>query len=77
MGLSILSLTLPIVPIALVAPIFAADDQTLTFTLNAIAIIPLTGILTRTTENISDRIGVALGALLNITLGNIVELIML
>lgn len=68
---------LPVVPVALIVSFLGGMNQTLVFTLNAIAILPLTGILTRTTENISEHIGVALGALLNITLGNIVELIML
>ena len=53
------------------------EDQNVVFVLKALAIIPFTGILTRSTENICDRIGVALGALLKLTLGNTVELIML
>ena len=66
-----------LVPPAIATHAANIEDQNIVFVLNALAIIPLTGILTRSTENISDRIGVALGALLNITLGNTVELIML
>jgi Ca2+:H+ antiporter len=47
------------------------------FVLNALAIIPLTGLLTYATENVASSLGVGLGALLNITFGNLVELIIL
>jgi Ca2+:H+ antiporter len=47
------------------------------FALNALAIVPLTGLLTYATENLASRLGVGLGALLNITFGNLVELIIL
>jgi Ca2+:H+ antiporter len=47
------------------------------FALNALAIVPLTGLLTFATENLASRLGVSLGALLNITFGNLVELIIL
>jgi Ca2+:H+ antiporter len=77
MGLSRLSFMLPFVPFALAMRKLSIQDENLIFVLNAIAIIPLTAILTRTTENISESIGVALGALLNITMGNMVELFML
>lgn len=76
-GLSWLSLLLVLVPLAIATHAMHIRDQNVVFLINAAAIIPLTSILTRTTENMSDQIGVALGALLNITLGNMVELIML
>jgi Ca2+:H+ antiporter len=47
------------------------------FALNALAIIPLTGLLTFATENAAQRLGVGAGALLNITFGNMVEFIIL
>lgn len=47
------------------------------FSLNALAIIPLTGLLTYATENAASKLGVGAGALLNITFGNLVELIIL
>ena len=46
-----------------------------TFTLNFFAIIPLAAILSFATEQISERLGEALGGLLNATFGNAVELI--
>ncbi len=45
------------------------------FVLNALAIIPLAGILTYATESLARRMGDTLGALLNVTFGNAVEFI--
>nr|POF13066.1 vacuolar calcium ion transporter [Quercus suber] len=45
------------------------------FAMNAIAIIPLAGMLTLATENVAARLGDTLGALLNVSFGNAVELI--
>lgn len=47
------------------------------FAMNAIAIIPLAGLLSHATETVAHRMGDAVGALLNITFGNAVELIIL
>ncbi|KAH6898098.1 hypothetical protein B0T10DRAFT_471789 [Thelonectria olida] len=47
----------------------------LIFTCNALAIIPLSALLTDATERIASDAGDTIGALLNITLGNLVELI--
>lgn len=47
------------------------------FALNAIAIIPLAGLLSQATETVAHRMGDAIGALMNITFGNAVELIIL
>lgn len=49
----------------------------LVFICNAIAIIPLSSLLTDATEAIAARAGDTIGALLNITFGNLVELILL
>lgn len=49
----------------------------LTFILNGIAIVPLSALLTDATEKISSDAGDTVGALLNISLGNLVELIIL
>jgi Ca2+:H+ antiporter len=49
----------------------------LTFTCNAIAIVPLSALLTDSTEVIAAKAGDTIGALLNITFGNLVELILL
>jgi Ca2+:H+ antiporter len=47
------------------------------FAMNAIAIIPLAGLLTHATESVAVRLGDTLGALLNVSFGNAVELIIL
>lgn len=49
----------------------------LQFALNAVAIIPLAGLLTFATECVAHRLGPTLGALLNVSFGNAVELIIL
>jgi hypothetical protein len=49
----------------------------LVFVTNAIAIVPLSALLTDATERIAKDAGDAVGALLNISLGNLVELIIL
>ncbi|KAL4975995.1 Sodium/calcium exchanger protein-domain-containing protein [Aspergillus desertorum] len=43
--------------------------------MNAVAIIPLAGLLSHATECVASRMGDAIGALLNVTFGNAVELI--
>ena len=45
------------------------------FAMNAIAIIPLAGLLSYATENVASKMGDTIGALLNVTFGNAVELI--
>ncbi|KAM5358088.1 hypothetical protein ACJZ2D_015604 [Fusarium nematophilum] len=47
------------------------------FAMNSIAIIPLAGLLAFATESVARKMGDALGALLNVTFGNAVELIIL
>jgi Ca2+:H+ antiporter len=47
------------------------------FAMNAIAIIPLAGLLSHATESVARKFGDATGALLNVTFGNAVELIIL
>lgn len=49
----------------------------LVFTSNALAVIPLSGLLTMATECIAREMGDSIGALLNISFGNLVELIIL
>ena len=53
----------------------AGLSPAIVFALNAIAIIPLAGLLTHATESVADRLGDTLGALLNVSFGNAVELI--
>lgn len=47
------------------------------FICNGLTIVPLSAILTEATERIAGHAGDTIGALLNISLGNIVELIIL
>ena len=53
------------------------SNPLLVFTCNAIAIVPLSAILTEATEMIASEAGDTIGALLNISFGNLVELILL
>jgi Ca2+:H+ antiporter len=46
------------------------------FAMNAVAIIPLAGLLAHATEHVAARLGDTLGALLNVSFGNAVELIL-
>ncbi|KAK4493946.1 hypothetical protein PRZ48_015132 [Zasmidium cellare] len=45
------------------------------FGINAVAIVPLAGLLSHATESVASRLGDTLGALLNVSFGNAVELI--
>ncbi|KAI4253620.1 MAG: hypothetical protein LQ352_003579 [Teloschistes flavicans] len=53
----------------------AKANPTIIFAMNAIAIIPLAGMLAFATESVAHRLGDTLGALLNVSFGNAVELI--
>ncbi|KAM0259378.1 hypothetical protein ACHAPA_010763 [Fusarium lateritium] len=64
------------VPIGLAAHTFEINPLAI-FMTNAIAIVPLSVMLTEATERIAADAGDTIGALLNITLGNLVELIIL
>ncbi|VUC24362.1 unnamed protein product, partial [Clonostachys rosea] len=63
------------VPIGLIAYLVKAQPI-IVFLTNAVAIVPLSALLTEATERIADDAGDTIGALLNISLGNIVELIL-
>ncbi|KEY72376.1 hypothetical protein S7711_01050 [Stachybotrys chartarum IBT 7711] len=63
------------VPIGLFTYVFKMSPI-LVFTSNIIAIVPLSSLLTEATEMIASDAGDAVGALLNISLGNLVELIL-
>lgn len=58
-----------------IASHFAGLSQSIIFAMNAIAIIPLAGMLSYATESVSKRLGDTVGALMNVTFGNAVELI--
>ncbi len=62
------------VPIGIVAGVMGWNP-TAVFVLNFFAIIPLAAVLSFATEEISLKLGEALGGLLNATFGNAVELI--
>ncbi|BDD63929.1 hypothetical protein MAP00_008784 [Monascus purpureus] len=54
----------------------AADlNPSVIFAMNAVAIIPLAGLLSHATECVASRLGDTVGALTNVTFGNAVELI--
>lgn len=55
----------------------AGLNPTLVFAMNAIAIIPLAGLLSHATESVASELGDTIGALMNVTFGNAVELIIL
>src|ERR1700704_6250453 len=61
------------VPAALVAELLG--QPVLVFITSALAIVPLAGLIGRSTEQIANRVGPRLGGLLNATFGNITELI--
>jgi Ca2+:H+ antiporter len=73
---SYVNILLVFVPIGIAAN-FAHLNPALIFAMNAIAIIPLAGLLTHATESVAVRLGDTLGALLNVSFGNAVELIIL
>jgi Ca2+:H+ antiporter len=63
---------LVLVPIGIVTYLSKAEPFVV-FTSNAIAIIPLSGLLTYATEGIANDMGDTVGALLNISFGNLIE----
>ncbi|CAK7227614.1 hypothetical protein SBRCBS47491_006630 [Sporothrix bragantina] len=62
------------VPVGIAAH-FAKLSAGIIFAMNAIAIIPLAGLLSHATESVASRMGDTVGALMNVTFGNAVELI--
>ena len=73
---SYINLLLVVVPVAIAAKA-AGLKPGIIFALNAIAIIPLAGLLSHATESVAKRMGDTIGALMNVTFGNAVELIIL
>lgn len=71
---SYINLLLIFVPVGIAAK--AANlSPGLVFGMNAIAIVPLAGLLSHATESVAKRMGDTIGALMNVTFGNAVELI--
>jgi Ca2+:H+ antiporter len=63
------------VPVVLVAEAVRPDAHTALFVLSVLAIVPLAGLLSRSTESVAAKTGDTLGGLLNATLGNLTELV--
>ena len=55
----------------------AGMSPAIIFAMNAVAIVPLAGLLSHATECVASRLGDTVGALINVTFGNAVELIIL
>lgn len=69
-----INILLVFVPVG-IASHFVGMSQGIIFAMNAIAIVPLAGLLSHATESVSKRLGDTIGALMNVTFGNAVELI--
>ncbi|OCK84233.1 hypothetical protein K432DRAFT_432391 [Lepidopterella palustris CBS 459.81] len=70
-----INLLLVFVPIG-IATKPAGLNPEIVFSMNAIAIIPLAGLLAYATESVAKKLGDTLGALINVSFGNAVELIL-
>jgi len=66
---------LAFVPILFVCHRLIPESHTLLFILSVLAIIPLAALLSLATESVAHRTGDAVGGLLNATLGNLTELV--
>lgn len=64
------------VPVGIVVEAIGLNPAVI-FAMNAVAIVPLAGILSHATECVASRLGDTVGALINVTFGNAVELIIL
>lgn len=71
-----MNVLLVFVPAAIAVKV-AGINPNVVFAMNAVAIIPLAGLLTHATESVASEMGDTIGALMNITFGNAVELIIL
>lgn len=72
-----INLLLVFVPVGIIVGKIPGIPPGVIFAMNAIAIIPLAGLLSFATETVARKLGDSLGALLNVTFGNAVELIIL
>ncbi|PNY29169.1 Vacuolar calcium ion transporter [Tolypocladium capitatum] len=70
-----LNVLLVFVPIGIVVANVGGVHAGVVFAMNCIAVIPLAGLLAYATESVASNMGDSLGALLNVTFGNAVELI--
>ena len=67
-------LLLPFIPIALALE-FAGGGPALIFATSTIGVIPTAALMGRATEELADRAGPGIGGLLNVTFGNLPELL--
>ena len=72
-----INVLLVFVPVGIAVAVIPNMNAGLVFAMNAIAIIPLAGLLSHATESVAHKLGDTLGALLNVSFGNAVELIIL
>lgn len=70
-----INLLLVFVPVGIAVNFVPGMSPGVIFAMNAIAIVPLAGLLSHATETVAHRFGDAIGALMNVTFGNAVELI--
>ncbi|KAK5992695.1 Vacuolar calcium ion transporter [Cladobotryum mycophilum] len=70
-----MNVLLVFVPLGIIVAQINSISGGVVFAINCIAIIPLAGLLSFATESVAIEMGDALGALLNVTFGNAVELI--
>lgn len=70
-----LNVLLIFVPVGIVVANIHGVHGGIVFAMNCIAVIPLAGLLSHATESVASKMGDSLGALLNVTFGNAVELI--
>src|SRR6187551_2120271 len=66
---------LALVPVLFAAKVFKPESHALLFVLSVLAIVPLAALLSRATESVAARTGDTIGGLLNVTLGNLTELL--
>lgn len=71
-----LNVLLIFVPVGIALQV-AHVNPSVVFAMNAIAIVPLAGLLSHATQSIASDLGDTVGALMNVTFGNAVELIIL
>lgn len=72
-----INLFLVFVPVGIAIANIPNRNAGATFGINAVAIIPLAALLSHATESVARKMGDTIGALLNVTFGNAVELIIL
>lgn len=75
--LNVLLIFVPVGIAVAYAPLPESSKPTIVFAMNAVAIIPLAGLLAHATESVASRMGDTWASLLNVTFGNAVELIIL